>query len=230
MSKRSVLDPRSKLTVFFTACFLAFSGISQRQEIGLLLLCIVPLLICGQIKFIGKLLSVFVLMFLVDIYFAGQISGGLQFVVLTICHGFRFTIPIIGAAYLVIHTSTIGEYISALMAMKMPNTVIIPVAVMFRFIPTIKEEFTAIKQAMKMRGIGIGWKNIFKCPMDILEYALVPLLLQSSIITDELSAAVMARGLERNSNRTSYIEVNMRLRDYFLIGLCLVYLIWTVVG
>lgn len=228
--EKSILDPRSKLVVFMAACFSAFSGLSQKQEIGLLALCVVPLLLCGQIAFLAKMLVVFVAMLFVDMRVVPQVSGGWQFVILTLCHCFRFAIPIVGAAYLVIHTSTIGEYISALMKLKVPNAVIIPVAVMFRFIPTMREEFTAIKQAMKMRGIGIGWKNVLQRPMDILEYALVPLLLQSSIITDELSAAVMARGLERDSNRTSYIEIKMTLLDVLLIVICILYFLWTLLG
>ena len=72
------------------------------------------------------------------------------------------------------------------------------------------EEFTAIRRAMKMRNISGGFH--------LLEYALVPLLLQSSIITDELSAAVMARGLERNAKRTSYVEVKMTLIDNIVIA------------
>lgn len=223
----SILDPRSKLFIFMTACFLAFSGISQVQEIALVALCVVPLILCGQISFVVKLLCVYAAMLFLDMNVAQQLSGALQFVLFVICRCFRFVIPIMGAAYLVIHTSSTGEYISALMKMKIPNAVIIPVAVMFRFIPTMKEEFTAINQAMKMRGLGIGWKNIMQRPMDILEYALVPFLLQSSTITDELAAAVMARGLEKDSNRTSYVEIKMTLLDYVIIGLCAVFFLWT---
>lgn len=225
--RKSIFDPRSKLLVFLTACFLAFSGISQVQEFVLVALSVVPLILCGQIAFVAKLLFVFAGMLFVDINVVQQISGTGQFALLIICRCLRFVIPIIGAAYLVIHTSATGEYISALMKMKMPNAVIIPVAVMFRFIPTMKEEFTTISQALKMRGLGIGWRNILQRPMDILEYVLVPFLLQASIITDELSAAVMARGLEKDSHRTSYIEIKMTLRDYVMIGICIVFLLWT---
>lgn len=227
MKRKSLLDPRTKLAVFLTASLSAFSGLSHSQEAGLLMLCIVTLCLCRQWRFVGKLVLLFGIMLLTDTFVAGRLTGGLQFMVLTLCRGVRFMLPICAAAYAVIHTADIGAYISAFMAMHMPNTLIIPIAIMFRFIPTLKEEWTAINRAMRLRGIALEWKNIVRCPMDMLEYSLVPFLLQASAITDELSAAVMARGFDKDCCRSSYVEVKLTGMDYLMLVLCMVCLIWT---
>lgn len=213
------LDPRSKQVIFIVSCFSAFSGITTTQELVLMGFCMVALLLEGEQSYVMKIAFLFGLLYFLDIRVVENLSGVWQFVGLTICHCCRFFLPILASVHLVIHTSTIGEYISALMAMRCPNAIMIPIAVMFRFLPTIQEEFTAIRRAMKMRNLYGGFH--------MLEYALVPLLLQSSAITDELSATVMARGLERNSKRTSFVEVKMTWLDFGVIGLGVAFLIWT---
>lgn len=219
MKDRKKLDPRSKLAIFAVACFTAFSGITTEQELTLMTFCLLAIVYEGEVKYAVQIAMIFAMLFYMDVNFIQELSGVFQFMGFTICRCIRFFLPILAAAYLAIHTSTIGEYISALMAMKCSNAIIIPVAVMFRFIPTIMEEFTAIRRAMKMRNISGGFH--------LLEYALVPLLLQSSIITDELSAAVMARGLERNAKRTSYVEVKMTLIDNIVIAFGIAFFLWS---
>ena len=54
----------------------------------------------------------------------------------------------------------------------------------FRFFPTVSEEYQAIRDAMKMRGIRFGGKNSFL----MVEYRLVPLIVSVVKIGDELSA------------------------------------------
>ena len=67
-------------------------------------------------------------------------------------------------------TTKVSEFIAAMERMRMPVQITIPLAVMFRFIPTIGEESRAINDAMRMRGIGIRGGNV----LAMLEYRLVP--------------------------------------------------------
>lgn len=46
-------------------------------------------------------------------------------------------------------------------------------------------------------------KNVLRHPVRMLEYMLVPYLLQCSIIVDEMAAAVMDRGFDKSRPRTS---------------------------
>lgn len=60
---------------------------------------------------------------------------------------------------------------------------------MFRFIPTIREEYKAIRGAMRLRDL--SWRN----PMEMLEYRMVPLLTGLVTIGNELSTSALTRGL-----------------------------------
>src|SRR5699024_6252346 len=55
--------------------------------------------------------------------------------------------------YYLISTTTVSEFVAAMERMHIPQKIVIPVSVVFRFFPTVREEYAAIRDAMKMRGI-----------------------------------------------------------------------------
>ena len=63
---------------------------------------------------------------------------------------------------------------------------------------------------MRLRGMALSIKNVLRRPLYMLENMLVPFLLQSSAIVDEMSAAVMARGFDKDHPRSSFLEVKMK--------------------
>lgn len=82
------------------------------------------------------------------------------------------------------------------------------------------------EQALRLRGMALTWKNVFRRPLQMMEYMLVPFLLQCSVIVDEMSAAVMARGFDKNMPRTSYAEVQMKALDWCIIAVSAGLLFW----
>ncbi len=115
----------------------------------------------------------------------------------------------------------IGDLTTALQNMHIPKGGIITLAVVFRYLPTVSDEFRYISNTMKLRGIGLTFGNIVKHPMATIEYALVPLIIRSMTVGDELAASAMTRGLDLKSKRTSYREVRLGARDV-LITVCIV--------
>ena len=59
--------------------------------------------------------------------------------------------------------------------LHLPEQIIIPMSVIFRFFPTVVEEYNAIGDAMKMRGIRFGGGKASA----MLEYRLVPVIMCS---------------------------------------------------
>ncbi|WP_390622202.1 energy-coupling factor transporter transmembrane component T [Campylobacter ureolyticus] len=80
-----------------------------------------------------------------------------------------------------IKTSDVGTIISSMDKLKISKNLSIPIAVMFRFFPSFKEEKKNIKMAMRVRGIN------FKTPIKYFEYVSVLLLIISSNIADDIS-------------------------------------------
>lgn len=70
---------------------------------------------------------------------------------------------------------------------------------------------------MHFRGIGISVRSVLTKPMMTLEYTMVPLLMSTATIADELAAASLSRGLDADTKRTSIEDVRLRLQDYLLI-------------
>ena len=138
-----ILDPRSKLAVFVTACFSVFSGLSYIQEISLLALCVFTTLLCKKWKRAFYTGVLFLAMLLSDLYMVPHLTGVSRNIMTAICPVLRFILPLFASFYLITKTTKIGEYISALTKIHMPSEVVIPLAVMFRFVPTYYQIMTS---------------------------------------------------------------------------------------
>ena len=112
-----------------------------------------------------------------------------------------------------IKTSDVGSIISSMDVLKIPSTVSIPIAVMFRFFPSFAQERNNIKMAMKIRGIDT------KNPVKYLEYVLVPLLIISSNIADDIAKAAETKCIANPIKKTRYITVGVHLIDFIYISL-----------
>lgn len=123
-------------------------------------------------------------------------------------------------AYAMIVGTKVSEFVAAMEHMRLSQKIIIPFAVIFRFFPTVAEEYSSIKDAMRMRGL--GWRN---GPVAMIEYRLVPLIVSIVKIGDELSAASVTRGLGGDVKRTNACRVGFGPADIIfvvLIATCVV--------
>lgn len=117
-------------------------------------------------------------------------------------------------AYYVLQSTKVSEFIAAMERLRITEKFIIPFAVIFRFFPTVADEYRSIRDAMRMRGISLK-----KGPVAMLEYRLVPLIVSIVKIGDELSAASVTRGLGSPTRRTNYCRIGFGLWDgvFFLL-------------
>jgi energy-coupling factor transport system permease protein len=122
-------------------------------------------------------------------------------------------LPALITAWYVIRTTKIGEFMSAMQRMHVPDGISISLAVVMRFFPTIKEEYSSINDAMRMRGIAFGGGKVSK----MVEYRMIPLLFSCVNIGDELSAAAITRGLCGDKKRSSVVRLKLGLCDWLLI-------------
>lgn len=105
-------------------------------------------------------------------------------------------------------TTRVSEFIAAMERLHITRNITIPFAVIFRFFPTLTDEYHSIQDAMKMRGIGIR-----RDLAAMLEYRMVPLIVSIVKIGDELSAAAVTRGLGGDNRRTNYHQIGFRPWD-----------------
>lgn len=112
--------------------------------------------------------------------------------------------------YYFICTTKVSEFIAGMERLKITPKIVIPLSVVFRFFPTIREEYTCIKNAMKMRDI-----VLVKSPIKMLEYRLVPLMISVTKIGEELTAAALTRGLSIEK-RTNVCKIGFKNIDLIL--------------
>ena len=58
-------------------------------------------------------------------------------------------------------STSVSEFIGSMERMHLTEKIVIPLSVIFRFFPTISEEYQAISDAMKMRVSGLEGKIHF---------------------------------------------------------------------
>lgn len=150
------LDPRTKLLVLFAGSITAVSVLPRSAEIMLFIFLTVLLLNGRQTRTAVKMPALFISLLLLDLLVAPLLSGAAGVAFLSVTRVVRIYLPICLSFILVVKTTTVSEFIAALHKMHVSDKITIPLSVMFRFIPTVKEEWQAIRSAMKFRGMGNG--------------------------------------------------------------------------
>ena len=219
--KGILFDPRTKLILLLTITTLMFctsnEGIMNIVKPCLSLIPFVLILSERRFKTAGKYLLLYAVCFVLERIALTVLSGLLSFIVLAVTSIMtRFAPGIMTGAWLISSTS-VSEFIAAMERMHITEKIVIPMSVIFRFFPTISEEYQAIRDAMKMRGIRFGGKN----PFLMVEYRLVPLMVSVVKIGDELSAAALTRGLGAPVKRTNVCRIGFHFQDVIAILFCI---------
>lgn len=112
-------------------------------------------------------------------------------------------------AQILIQTTSIRMLMQALEKIKFPKALIIALVISMRYFPALKEERHHISDALKLRNIK-GIKRI--------KFALMPLMVSASNTAEELSQAIIARGIDNPAKRTYEIQSSIQVIDVFVIG------------
>lgn len=167
------------------------------------------LLQCDYHRAISNLLMYIILNIFTSFSIFSSIPFAIQLLVSIFLIFKLFYIPIMAGKYLL--TSDVGSILSSLDALHVPNTISIPLAVMFRFFPSFKEERKHIKNAMRIRHISI------KNPVKYVLYVFVPLLIISSNIADDIAKAAETKCIANPIHKVRYTKVSMQLIDFIFL-------------
>lgn len=206
-------DPRIKILmslVFSTIVFLTAQKITMH---AFCLAAFVLILFSGRQRIGVKFLLAYAFCSILDVVTALVAAESLRVVLGIIVYSFMKFIPVIMLGSWLASTIKVNEFMAALEQMRLPKPVIIPLAVLLRFLPTVKEELGYISDTMKMRNIELSCRGILLNPVRTMEYILVPLLMRSVKVADELSAAALTRGIDSENRRTSLREVRILPSD-----------------
>ena len=205
--RKSLLDPRTKLLLlaFVSVFVLGNAGGDSAAEfrVALNYLPLLLLLACGKWKPVLFSIIFYSLAYAFSMLVMPHCKGLLNFLILAMCGIVLRFMPGLLTGMFVVSTTTVSEFIAAMGNLHISQKITIPLAVMFRFFPTVVEETGSINKAMAMRDIKFGGKKALK----MIEYRLIPMMTCSVKIGQELSAASLTRGLGGPDKRTNICKI-----------------------
>ena len=209
-----VLDPRTKLLLLITMATFVLGGAGSRQmsflPYALSLLPVILLLSARAYKAALIAAAVYILAESAFRLAGPLLSGPVYFILLGTRGILTRSLPSLMMGAYVVSTTTVSEFTAAMLRLHLSEIIIIPLSVMFRFFPTVADEFSSINAALGGRHAG-----------KIVEYRMVPLMTCSVKIGEELSAAALTRGLGGNVRRTNVCEIGFHVQDTIFAALCL---------
>lgn len=212
------LDPRTKMAVMLTLSVFLLGGASPEPVVqhGMALIVLVLMLsqrnwrrvVAYALAYLLACVTLFALVPVLDgaPYFFALMFGGIAA---------RLVPSAFAAAYLT-STTRVSEFCAAMRRVHVTDKIVIPLSVMFRMFPTIADERRSISAAMRMRGVALGGGR----PSRIVEYRLVPLLVCTARIGEELSAAALTRGLGGEAKRTNVCQIGFGAFDAAVLLMC----------
>lgn len=130
--------------------------------------------------------------------------------------------PIYMASVILVRKTLMNELMVALRKLHISMIILIPIAVIYRYIPTLRMDITYVHESLSMRDLNSSIGKILKNPMKSIEYFLIPLLFRSEKITEELCAATLCKGLSVNRERTCCTDVKLEAEDYLYLIMLLI--------
>lgn len=126
----------------------------------------------------------------------------------------RKATPLAGAAFLFLHGMSVSRLVAALSAWRCPRPLLLTLAIAYRFMPTIGYEVGMVKDALALRGRPLSAKSVVAHPREMAESVLVPLMMRSVHVADELAASAVARAVENPVARVCRMRLRMRAVDW----------------
>ena len=129
--------------------------------------------------------------------------------------------PMVGIMILSIRSISVSQLVTGTQKLHCPRKMALTVAVALRFIPTISQELSQIRDALKTRGVPLNIVTFVKAPVLTTEYILVPFMMRGVRVADELSASAVTRAIESPAPRGERIPTKIRPKDIIYLALVL---------
>ncbi len=218
------LDPRTKLLLILLCVLCAMFAPGLYFQFALVTLIALLSVLSGKWRYALRGLLAYALICAFTVWCMGAVTGTWRTMFVAFL-GLVHKVYACGMlAGLVIATTKVGEFLSAMARLRVPKKLTIPLAVMLRYLPTIREDWHFIRDAMRLRDVSPTLWGFLTAPAMTLNCIYVPLLTAASKAADELSIASVTRGIENPQNRTSLVKIQMRPADWLTIALLAAYL------
>ena len=212
------LDARVKVAALLAVNVVAVLNLSFSVEIAVMM-CIVAALLYSRLNRTAARCTATYTAAVIIMAFAGG-ENGIASVLLVVAMVIRKTTPIFGLGYCLVATTKISELLVVMQKLHLPNGITIPFSVVLSYFPSLASEWRNVTGAMKMRGFGVSPKNVAFHLVRTMEYVMVPIIVRSATIAEEISAAAITRGIEAQDARTTVYPMEIGLADVICLVVC----------
>lgn len=151
------IDPRTKIFLTVTVSTITMAG-GTGGMMDIIRPCLVALpvlllLLSQRWKAAARFSITYAVLYGLELTVIPILTGMWNFILNAASGIYTHMLPGFVMGYYLISTTTVSEFVAAMERMHVPQKIVIPVSVVFRFFPTVREEYAAIRDAMKMRGI-----------------------------------------------------------------------------
>lgn len=210
-------DPRTKIVLLMISMMIATTAKSLQYEFVLILLIAVVGILCGKAKYSITGSAAFLILYLFTTLYL-QNTAGTMHTMFTAWLSLVFKVYPCGMlAGIAVSTTRVNEFLSAMNKAHISKKVVIPLAVMLRYIPTIREDWRFIKDAMRLRDVSPSLKGLITSPGMTIECLYSPLLMAASKAADELAIASVTRGIENPNPRTCLVQIRFGVQDILAV-------------
>ena len=218
------LDPRAKLFLILMCVLASMFAPSLAYQFGLVLLIALLGVFFGKWKYAVKAVCFYAVICALTVWIMAEMTGTLRTMFVAFLGLFHKVYACGMLAGIVLSTTKVSEFLSAMNRIHAPKKLVIPLAVMLRYIPTIQEDWRYIKDAMKLRDVSPSLKGLITNPGMTVDCIYVPLMMAASKAADELSIASVTRGIENPKPRTCLVQIRFGVADGIISLLFLAYL------
>ena len=220
------MDERTKLATAFLTTVASLACVQWQCQLILLgvslLLCLICRIIAGVLIFSGFLVLLGAGIFLYHWQTGAQTLTGMGIMFLVL----KFA-PLCAMVVFLYKTVNTAQLLRAMARMRLPTTILVPLGVTLRFMPSFIREFSHIRDALAFRGLVLSPKTVIAHPVRVTESVLIPLLMRSLFIGEELSRAALARGFDTPGRPVSLYDIRFKFKDaawtgLWAAGICLV--------
>ncbi|HHV13067.1 MAG TPA: energy-coupling factor transporter transmembrane protein EcfT [Clostridiales bacterium] len=118
-----------------------------------------------------------------------------------------------------------GRLIASLQKIKIPKNILITFSVTLRFFPIMQYESEAIQMSSKLRGLSFKQPKNWLHPLNSFEYTIVPLMMRTLKISDELAASASTKGIDYPAMRTSIYVIQVK---WFDVSMVVLFVVWSI--
>lgn len=217
------IDPRAKLFLILMCVLASMFAPCLMYQFCLVLL-IALLGVCyGKWRYAVSGVLFYTLVCLFTVWAMAAMNGTLRTMFVAFLGLFHKVYACGMLSGIILSTTKVSEFLSAMNRIHAPKKLVIPLAVMLRYIPTIQEDWHYIKDAMKMRDISPSLKGLLTNPAMTVNCIYVPLMMAASKAADELSIASVTRGIENPKPRTCLVQIKFCAVDWFVMVVALAF-------